>query len=154
MAKHKYIETPEKMYEYFQNYVKWAKSNPIKVHVFVGRDGTSDYQLKERPLTYEGFCNYLVKNDIISTPDDYFLNREGRYSDYVTICSHIKREIRQEQIEGGMSGIYNPSITQRLNNLVEKTDVTTGGDKLPSQNVIDLSKLDTETLKKLTEGNE
>jgi hypothetical protein len=38
--------------------------------------------------------------------------------------------IRQDQIEGGMVGQYNPSITQRLNGLTEKTDVTTGGDKI------------------------
>lgn len=31
----------------------------------------------------------------------------------------------------------------------EKLDVTTGGEKLPAQNTIDLSKLDNETLKKL-----
>lgn len=29
-----------------------------------------------------------------------------------------------------MAGIYNPSITQRLNNLVERTDQTTQGDKI------------------------
>ena len=29
-----------------------------------------------------------------------------------------------------MIGQYNPSITQRLNGLTEKTDVTTGGEKL------------------------
>ena len=32
-------------------------------------------------------------------------------------------EIRQDQIEGGMSGIYNPSITQRLNGLTDKSEV-------------------------------
>jgi hypothetical protein len=30
--------------------------------------------------------------------------------------------IRNDQIDGGMVGQYNPSITQRLNGLVEKTD--------------------------------
>jgi hypothetical protein len=52
------------------------------------------------------------------------------YSAYLPICSHIKKLIRQDQIEGGMVGQYNPSITQRLNGLTEKTDVTTGGDKI------------------------
>ena len=32
--------------------------------------------------------------------------------------------MRQDQIEGGMAGMYNPSITQRLNSLVEKTQTT------------------------------
>ncbi len=44
------------------------------------------------------------------------------YQEFVSICSHIKKEIRSQQITGGMLGMFNPSITQRLNNLVEKTD--------------------------------
>lgn len=145
MAKNKYIETPEKMYQLFSEYRQWTKDNPIKVHVFVGKDGNSDHQLKERPLTFEGFCNYLVNKDIISTPDHYFTNLGGRYGEYVAICSHIKREIRQEQIEGGMVGIYNPSITQRINGLTEKTDITTDGEKINTSK-IDPSLLSTEAL--------
>jgi hypothetical protein len=40
------------------------------------------------------------------------------------ICSYIKREIRTDQINGGMVGQYNASITQRLNGLTEKTETT------------------------------
>ena len=31
-----------------------------------------------------------------------------------------------------MAGIYNPSITQRLNNIVERTDVTSGDKPIQS----------------------
>jgi hypothetical protein len=68
----------------------------------------------------EGFLNYLDENGIITDATDYFENKEDRYTDYIRICRRIRRTIRQDQIEGGMAGIYNPSITQRLNNLVEK----------------------------------
>jgi hypothetical protein len=40
------------------------------------------------------------------------------------VCSRIKKSIRADQIKGGMAGIYNPSITQRLNNLVERQENT------------------------------
>ena len=53
-----------------------------------------------------------------------FLNRDKRYSEFSAICSHIRKEIRRDQIEGGMVGQYNPSITQRLNNLVDKIEST------------------------------
>ena len=59
--------------------------------------------------------------DVIGQLSHYFANTDNKYSDYLTICSRIKRSVRQDQIEGGMAGIYNPSITQRLNGLVEKT---------------------------------
>lgn len=120
MAKHKYIETPEKMWELFIAFKKHIKDNPIKVEDWVGGMAKKVTRKKERPLTMEGFQNYLDGQDIISDVTDYFENKDSRYTDYVRICSRIRREIRQDQIDGGMAGIYNPSITQRLNGLTEK----------------------------------
>lgn len=123
----KYIESPEKMWEYFMSYKVEVKSKPIEVQDFVGKDGNEAYRKKERPLTMEGFQNYLEDNEIISDVTDYFENKDKRYSDYIRITSRIRRAIKQDQIEGGMAGIYNPSITQRLNGLVDKvqSDTTT-----------------------------
>jgi len=122
MAKHKYIETPELMAQLFEDYKTECKTNPRKKHVFVGKDGTSDYELLERPLTIEGFRVYCY--DKIGCVKQYFDNPDKRYNDYITICSHIREVIRRDQIEGGMVGQYNPSITQRLNGLKEQTEST------------------------------
>jgi maltose-binding protein MalE len=122
MGKHKYIETPEKMWEYFEQYRAEVKNNPRKKHVFVGKDGNSDYEMLERPLTMEGFENYVFELGIIGDLAHYFANTNDAYTDYLTICSRIKKAIRQDQIEGGMVGQYNPSITQRLNGLVDKQE--------------------------------
>lgn len=119
----KYIETPQKLWELFEEYTAEIKAKPIKVHDFVGKDGEEVYRLKERPLTIEGFNNHCWKTGVISDLKDYFSNKDNRYTDYIPICSHIKECIRQDQIEGGMAGIYNPSITQRLNGLKETSDV-------------------------------
>lgn len=120
MAKHKYIETPEKMWELFEAYRTEVKSNPRKKHVFVGKDGNSDYEMLERPLTIEGFECYCHDKGIISDLSNYFANSNDKYSEYSTICHAIKKAVRTDQIEGGMVGQYNPSITQRLNGLTEK----------------------------------
>lgn len=126
MGKRKYIETPEKMWEYFEEYKKETKNNPIQVQDYVGKDAEMVYRAKERPLTIDGFEVWLFKKGIISDLSNYFANSDNKYSEYSTICHAIKKEVRSDQIEGGMAGIYNPSITQRLNNLVEKVqnDVT------------------------------
>ena len=116
----KYIETPEKMWELFQAYRKDVKDNPRTKHVFVGKDGASESERLERPLTMEGFENYCAEK--IGYVHQYFVNQAGLYDDYVNICSHIKKVIRQDQIEGGMVGQYNPSITQRLNGLTDKQE--------------------------------
>jgi hypothetical protein len=118
----KYIETPEKMWEYFDAYRAGVKSNPRLKTVFPGKDAIPQYEPLERPLTLEGFENWCADAGIIDGLEHYFANTKGNYSDYLSICSRIKRVIRQDQIEGGMVGQYNASITQRLNSLVDKQE--------------------------------
>jgi hypothetical protein len=118
----KYIETPEKMWEYFEAYRSQVKANPRTKTVFPGKDAIPQHEPLERPLTLEGFENWCADAGIIEDLSNYFANTKGNYSDYSTICSRIKRVIRQDQIEGGMVGQYNASITQRLNSLVDKQE--------------------------------
>jgi hypothetical protein len=54
----------------------------------------------------------------------YFVNQENMYNEYLNICMRVRKAIREDQISGGMVGQYNPSITQRLNGLVEKQETT------------------------------
>jgi hypothetical protein len=128
MGKPKYIETPEKMYELFEAYK--ASRKPREIQKATVKGVVSEFHMP--PLTMEGFDIFVMNYEGIESRgvDQYFINKDGAYSAYLGICSRIKREIRNDQIEGGMVGQYNPSITQRLNNLTEKTDVTTGGDKM------------------------
>lgn len=109
------------MWQYFTLYREKVKAMPFKVEDWVGAQAVDVERKKEKPLTLEGFENYVADLDIIEDLSNYFANSGGNYAEYSTICSRIRRVIRQDQIEGGMAGIYNPSITQRLNNLVEKT---------------------------------
>ena len=132
----KYIETPEKMYELFEAYKKDVKDNPRKKHTFVGKDGISEFELLERPLTMEGFKCYCY--DLIGCVEQYFKNQDKLYNDYIPICSRIKEEIRRDQIEGGMVGQYNPSITQRLNGLKEHSEVVNS----TSVSIINIDPLD------------
>lgn len=121
MGKRKYIETPEILWQHFQEYKKETKSKPFLVKDWVGKDALDVYREKERPLTIEGFECWLFDNNIIGDLGDYLSNKNNKYTEYSTICSRVKKAVRKDQIEGGMAGMYNPSITQRLNNLVEKT---------------------------------
>jgi len=116
----KNIETPEIMWNLFQQYKKDTKSNPFIVKDWVGGVGKEVYREKEKPLTLEGFTVWCFEQGIAGWVKDYFNNKNESYSDFSAICSIIREQIRQDQVAGGMAGIYNPSITQRLNNLVEK----------------------------------
>ena len=126
MGKHKYIETPEKMWELFESYVDYVKNNPrtIEKALQSGKVAIEKYRV---PLTMEGFENYVANQGLNQELSHYFSNAKNSYNAYLAICSRIRREIRQDQIEGGMVGQYNPSITQRLNGLTEKQETTHKG---------------------------
>ena len=128
MPKHKYIETPEAMWQLFESYKDWCKANPRYQYSLSTKTGEATAIPLERPLTQVGFRSYAA--DMGSTVTDYFANKDGRYSEYATICSRIEEAIRRDQIEGGMVGQYNASITQRLNGLTEKVDTTTNGQSI------------------------
>lgn len=114
------IEGPGVLWELFTLYKGWLKANPIIVEDWVGGMGKKVQRKKERPLTMEGFESFVFEQGFNSELSHYFSNKEGRYADFVAICSRIRTCIRGDQIEGGMAGIFNPSVTQRLNNLTEK----------------------------------
>ena len=121
----KYIETPKKMWELFTAYQENVKNNPrIKVE-YVGKDGLRVETPLVTPLIMEGFECYVADQGLNHTLDHYFSNKEDRYTDYVAICSRIRKAIRADQIGGGMVGQYNASITQRLNNLKEQSEIKT-----------------------------
>lgn len=120
MAKNKYIETPEALWQLFEEYQKEVKSKPRYKNVFVGKEGMPEKEYLERPLTIEGFRNFCHRKG--KSVEHYFANTDNSYTEYRTICSRVKDEIRQDQIEGGMVGQYNASITQRLNGLTDKVE--------------------------------
>jgi hypothetical protein len=94
------------------------KEHPVMKVDYVGKDGTRVFTPLEAPLTNEGFSQYCWEK--VGAIKDYM---GGKYEDFSEVCSRIKECIRQDQIRGGMAGIYNASITQRLNGLVEKQSV-------------------------------
>ena len=117
------FNSPEELWDAFIKYKEDTKANPILVHDFVGKDGTEIYRKKEVPLTIEGFKCFLFESSEYKFFDiDRYL--DGTHKDFVGISSRIKEAIRRDQIKGGMAGIYNPSLTARINGLVDKVEKT------------------------------
>lgn len=123
MGKHKYIKTPQKLWEMFEAYKKEVKDNPrIKVE-YVGKEGVQVKTPIERPLSISGFLSWSAYKE--STIDHYWKNTDNAYAEYRPIVLRIREEIRQEQIDGGMTGFYNSSLTARLNSLSDKQEIET-----------------------------
>jgi len=119
----KYIQTPELMWQLFLQYKENIKGKPFLIQDFVGKDGDEVYRKKEQPLTFEGFKRYCWDVEI-GCVEQYFKNQDKDYDEFLPICSCIKNSIRENQITGGLVGVFNPSITQRLNGLAEQSEIT------------------------------
>jgi hypothetical protein len=115
--------SPEQLEQVFEDYKDDLRTQSYewKKVQYVGKDGDRVEEPTKVPMTLEGFKRYCRKNHGDVT--EYFLNRDNYYNDFTIICSHIKEEIRENQILGGLLGFFNPSITQRLNGLVEKQEM-------------------------------
>lgn len=117
------FKSPEDLWDAFMKYKKDEKSNPILVQDYVGKDGVMVYREKEPPLSIEGFKDWLFESSEYKFFDiENYL--DGTHREFIDISARIKSAIRKDQIRGGMAGIYNPSLTARINGLVDKVEKT------------------------------
>ena len=115
-------EELENAWDSFKKNLKEEANQWVKVQ-YVGKDGDRVTEPQKVPYTFEGFKRFCRKN--YGEVEQYFTNQDNLYNDFIGICRAIKEEIRENQIIGGLLGFHNPSITQRLNNLVKKTEDVT-----------------------------
>ena len=121
----KNIESTQHLWKLFQDYIidlKLKENEWLKVQ-YVGKEGTRETDALKLPSTFEGFKRYCWDVEI-GCIEQYFKNQDKLYDEYIPICSRIKNSIRENQITGGLLGVFNPSITQRLNGLAEQSEVT------------------------------
>lgn len=134
------IESPELLWILFKEYVvdlKEKESEWLKVQ-YVGKEGERKTDPFKLPLTFEGFKRYCWDAEV-GCIEQYFKNQGELYKEYIPICSRVKTSIRENQILGGMLGVFNPSITQRLNGLADRSDITSGGEQIQSNTNLTLT---------------
>lgn len=113
MAKHKYIETPEKLWELFKEYVQYERDNPMKRTDYVGRDGNRVDTPLETPITFEGFECYLADKGIIEDLGHYSANTDNSYSEYRTIITRIRNNCFVHNFKGAAVGLFNANLIAR-----------------------------------------
>jgi hypothetical protein len=118
------FQTPlelENAFEKYKESLKLESNQWLKVQ-YVGKEGDRVTDPQKVPYTLEGFKRYCRKN--YGEVQHYFDNTDKYYDEFCVICRAIREEIREDQIIGGLLGFYNPSITQRLNGLTDKSEMT------------------------------
>jgi len=116
------FKKPEELSKAFEEYKKDVeKQSKEWLNVqYVGKDGERKADGLKVPYTLEGFERFARNN--YGCIEQYFKNQGDLYDNFVPVCSQVRKEIRENQIIGGMLGVFNPSITQRLNGLADKTE--------------------------------
>jgi hypothetical protein len=123
----KIFSTPEMLWEAACEYFEWCDENPWLEQDWVGKDGDQVEKRHPRPFTLTGLCVYLDCGE--ETLRRY--GKDDSYKDFWGIYTRVEQIIRTQKFEGAATGFFNANIIARDLGLTDKTDITTGGDKLP-----------------------
>ena len=123
MGKNKYIETPEKLWELFSEFVEHEKSNPMFKVEYVGKEGDRVNTPLQVPITFEAFECWLADKGIINDLGNYSSNLNGAYTDYLPIITRIKNNCFAQNFKGASVGLFNANIIARKLGLADKKEV-------------------------------
>lgn len=126
--------------EYFQatDKRKWVKKD------WVGKDAYEVERETETPYTLSGLCLYLGCHRA------YFHDFKKTCSDdFSDVITRIEDIIYTQKFEGATVGVFNANIIARDLGLVDKSDVTTKGEKITT---IDYSKLSDGALEEIAKA--
>ena len=130
------FSTPEILESACEEYFKATdERNDWDGQNWVGKAGEEVVVKKKVPYSLKGLCVFLgvssrYFNEFKNT--DTFKNNK----DFIEVYTRVEDIIQTQQIDGSMMGYYNASLTARLNGLVDKTDMTSGGEPLKAQIIV------------------
>jgi hypothetical protein len=119
MGKHKYIETPERLLEMWDEY-----KNSVGFDVIEQATSKGDVVSLsvKKPFLRQGFEAFVFRKYGISV-HSYLDNDKGLYDDYSRVVTCMRREWESDQITGTMTGQYKaPNLVARLNGLIDKKE--------------------------------
>ena len=138
---------PEELWAAACDYFEWVDNNPWMeskpVMVSKGANMGSEPDLQEvprkMPYTLKELCLYLgvgeshirnFKNTI-----EYSKLSVDEAKGFLSVIAEIENIIFTQQYKGATAGFFNGNIISRALGLVDKQDLTTKGEKLPTNNV-------------------
>lgn len=122
--------TPELLWEAACEYFDWCDNHPWSVvkKKTKGKATEKEEQPVQRPYSLAGLMLYCDANETFWRQ----FKSSKSYDDFSSVISRIENIIETQQFEGALVGAFNANIISRKLSLLEKVDVTTGGEKLPA----------------------
>lgn len=129
------FNSPDEMLLMFEEYKQWADANPvIKVECIKSGDmAGKTFKVKlQRPYNIWGFARYCkCSRQAIQNYGSNDIHKE-----FFGIYESITTEMTEQNIAGGMNGTYNPSLTARINGIVDKTELEHKGLREPPNEIV------------------
>lgn len=132
----KLFTTPELLWEAACEYFEWCEANPLKESqakvVSNGQGEGSSIEIIELPviraMTVSQLCLYLGCNEAYLRQFKAKLTENDK--DFATVINCIEQTIYNQKFQGAAGNLLNANIISRELGLVDKSDMTTGGEKL------------------------
>ena len=122
------FKTPEELAEKAEGYFKWCDEHPVRIYQRKNA-GASDtaasgkgvkqdegIMLVDRPYTLDGlglFVGVLWKDFRAYHANDEFSE----------VIRTLEARVRDQQVTGGLCGVYHPNLTARINGISESVQV-------------------------------
>lgn len=118
--------SPEQLWNACLEYFESVDGRTWDQEDWVGKDAEKVTRHHVTPYTLTGLCVFL---DVGLSYLNQFEQSDTAKSnkDFSVIISRVRQIIATQQLEGSMTGFFNPTITARLNNLTEKTETALSG---------------------------
>lgn len=144
------FSSPEDMWKAATEYFEWCDKNPWKKIDYKGKDIVEVEIPTARPYTLTGLCLYLGCNAKYFNQFEDSLTDSEMDQDFSNIITRIRETIYTQKFEGAAVGAYNANIIARDLGLIDKTDITTGGEKIKTDEEL---MEEIERLKKVVDGD-
>lgn len=121
------FKTPEALWDAAVQYFEWVEANPLWEARAVSNKGEPEIIKlpKVRAMTLDGLQNF------IGIGEDAW-RKYAKSEDFIGVCAHIAKIIRQQKFEGAAANLLNHAIIARDLGLAEKTDnVSSDGSMRP-----------------------
>jgi hypothetical protein len=119
--KQKYIESPEKLWQMWEEYKKEIDSAP-DIEEVVTAKGDIVHKAIKKPYLRVGFEAYVFRAYGFHVKQ-YLENQDKLYDSYMGVVTHIRNEYENDQLSGTLTGRYKaPNLIARMHGLVEKTE--------------------------------
>ncbi len=131
-GRNRIFSTPNMLWKAACEYFKWCDDNPLIEIDYKGKDAERVEIPKMRAYTLRGLCTYLGVNEAYLRQFEAMLSErnDDLLDDFSTIITRIRDVIFVQKFEGAAAGLLNSNLIARDLSLVDRSDVTSGDEKM------------------------